>query len=323
MRFKFSPTIPLAALLFLGACSTKEAAPAAADKADEAEAPEAAAGDPVTLNPEQIGKMGLATQAVATTKYASESEGYGQVLTHDSIAVAVAEVAAAEAATRQSRAALDRIGKLADTPGAFPAENLESAQRQAAADNVALQLAQRKLTAVLGTLPGSAAAHDSLLGELASGQSKLVRFTLPLDGAHQAPNSLRFLTLGESTTDAGVRSGMVWEAPADISVPGRSYFTVLRGAPVAEGERLIAWAPVGELQSGVLVPDSALIVSDDKYWCFVEKPQGTYTKTEISVSQRVDKGYVVSDGVAVGDQVVTKGAGLLLARATNASTEAE
>ncbi len=44
---------------------------------------------------------------------------------------------------------------------------------------------------------------------------------------------------------------MVWDAPADSNIPGRSYFALLKGADAGEGERLTVWAPVGESLSGV------------------------------------------------------------------------
>jgi hypothetical protein len=137
------------------------------------------------------------------------------------------------------------------------------------------------------------------------------------------PRSLRLTSLNPTEGEKGWRTSTLWNAPADITVPGRSYFAVLRTNEISEGERLVAWAPDGGTLKGVVVPDSAVVLSDDKLWCFVEKPAGTFTAIELAGARSVDAGYAVSSGVAVGDLIVTRGAGLLMARMTNPSTEAE
>jgi hypothetical protein len=321
MRSIKSLLLVLPAFLLLAACGAgKGAAPASAATGVE---PAAAPGNPVVLDADQARKLGLELQPAAAATYREEREGFGQVWSHEAIAQVVADVATAAAAAKQSAAALARIQKLADSPGAFPADTVETAQRQASADESALQLAERKLSALLGDhLPFKVPGAE--LSGLASGEAKLVRVTFPLGaGPRQAPRELRLLGLNNDAGAKGWKARAVWNAPADASVPGYSFWAIASGEGLLEGDRLLARAPDGAAQPGVLVPDDAVVVSDDKYWCLVEQPQGTYRRVEIDTHRPVDAGYVVNHGVAAGDHLVVHGAGLLLARMMGSGADSE
>jgi len=75
--------------------------------------------------------------------------------------------------------------------------------------------------------------------------------------------------------------------------------------------------------AGVVVPDAAAVMSEGKYWCYIEKKPGTFVKTEIDTARPVPEGYFVTEGVAAGDKVVTAAAGQLLARESNSGSEPE
>jgi hypothetical protein len=340
-------------LAFLGACSKQQpaadaakAAPeeksAAADKKGAAgnekgaagekeekkdEKEEAGAGE-VKLTPEEVEKLGIATTAAASVKYVPAKQGFGVVLGHDAIAQAVADVATAQAGLRLSQAALARIARLDGTAGAQSAEAHESAARQAAVDAAALRLAESKLSAMFGQRPPWAGHDDSkLLGELAEGRAKLLRVTFPLGvvtGA--APSSLRTSRLDAATVGERWTARPVWDAPFDSGIPGRSFFAVLQHTDVGEGERVLIWSAGDNsehAESGILVPPTAILVIDGKYWCFVEREPGVFSRAPIDISQPMADGYFVKDGIKPGDPIVTSAAGLLLARQTNPSSEAE
>jgi hypothetical protein len=311
------------ALILLAACGGKQEVNP--DAAVEPET-EAAAGAGLVLNNEQTEKLGLATQPAMAASFVAEASGYGQVIGHESIALMSAEIATAVAAAQQSRAALARIKGLVDTPGSFPAENLEAAEHQMAVDAAALTLAQQKLTATFGQHgPWNGASGSDVLHELATGQIKLVRATFPSGSLGAGvPSRLRVARFDADGNAPSWMSGAVWEAPADANVPGRSFFALLRDGDVSEGERLQVWAASGgAAQDGVLIPAAAVVLSNDAYWCFVEKPAGTFVRKAIDTARPLDDGYFVSDGIAAGDAIVVTAAGLLLARELNPSTEAE
>jgi hypothetical protein len=318
-RWPLAATISL--LLALSACSSKEAAaPAAEPKA------ETTGEGGLVLEKEQIEKLGVQTQAAKPATYAAEISGFGQVVGHESVALMTAEIATASAAAHQSHAALVRLQHLAGTPGAFGADAMETAERQAAADAAALGLAQQKLTAALGQSgPLNGEGGRALLGELASGRAKLVRATFPSGslGAGTPPR-LRVAPFEAGARTRDWTTTTIWNAPADAAIPGRSLFALLVGSDVSEGERVQVWATAGSAKSsGVLVPASAVVLQNDSYWCYVEKPAGSFHRVAMDVSHPLSDGYFVAAGVVAGDAIVTSAAGLLLAREINPSTEAE
>jgi hypothetical protein len=76
-------------------------------------------------------------------------------------------------------------------------------------------------------------------------------------------------------------------------------------------------------ESGVLVPPSAVVVSDGKFWCYVERQPGVFTRVPLDISRSMADGYFVGDAIKPGASIVTAAAGLLLARQSNPSSEAE
>jgi hypothetical protein len=78
-------------------------------------------------------------------------------------------------------------------------------------------------------------------------------------------------------------------------------------------------AGVGD--AGVLIPASAVVITNGQYWCYLEKTAGTFTRVAIDIARPLGDSYFVNDGVAEGDPVVSSSAGLLLARETNSGSE--
>ena len=214
---------------------------------------------------------------------------------------------------------------LAGTPGAMPVEVQEAAERQAAVDHAAFVLAERRLSATYGqNAPWKENYNSPLLTSLARGDTKLARVTFPLGALGSAePTKLRLTHIGQSQGSKSIDSLAVWDAPADATIPGRSFFAILKGSDASEGERLIAHAAVGAAENGVVVPYSAAVISAGKYWCYVEEKPGVFVRTEIDPNMPTDNGYFIKEGIEPGAQVVTTSAGQLLARETNPSTGAE
>ena len=307
-----------AALLALCACG-KPAAEKPAEK--EAETPG------LTLKAEEIESLGIATVRVRAASWRQQISGYGVVTALDTVAVNDAEVMTAQAAAAQSRAAATRAQSLATgEEAAVSREVVEAAQSKASADQAALTLAQRKTDAAFGhNAPWhDAASRQAIMGRLASGKSVLVRVTFPLGALGNAvPSTLQISRLGANAKTW--TSSTVWEAPADNSFPGRGSYVLVDGSDLAQNEHVTAMVPVGAGQSGVTVPAGALIYGDNEAWVYVQTQPTTFLKTKIDIGKPLGDGYFLADGAGIraGQPVVTDGAGLLLARETNPSTEAE
>jgi hypothetical protein len=317
----------LAAALLLGCHKSPPAGDAAAQTAEAKDKPAAGeeSAEGVELKADEIQKMGILTSAAKPMMHIPETAGFGTVIAHETIAQTVADLATATAIERQSRSALARAQKLAGTPGAMPVEAQEAAERQAQVDQAALLLAQRRLTTALGQNPPWK-EHDSSpeLAALAAGRTKLVRVTFPFGAlGSSGPAALRLARFNATPGAKSWESHSVWSAPADSNIPGKSFFALLKGSDVGEGERLLVWAPVGTAEAGVQVPAAAAVITGGRYWCYVEEKPGNFVRTEIDTSMPTAEGYFVTQGVSAGDKIVTSAAGQLLARELNPSTTAD
>jgi len=317
-----------AALLLSSACHKTqpkaEADAPAADAKDKAAAGEDSA-EGVSLKPDEIVKMGIVATELKATTHTPETIGFGTVMPHEALAQAVAELTTAVAVERQSRSTFARGQRLAGTPGAMPIDTQEAAERQATVDQAALELAKRRLSSTFGQDPPWKNQESSPeLAALASGKIKLVRVTFPLGALGDSdPSTLRLAHINAAPGGKSWESRSVWGAPADASIPGKSFFALLKGGDAGEGEHLLAWAKVGAAESGVEIPAAAVIISNGQYWCYVEEKPGVFVRTEVDTGMPTVDGYFVKEGVSAGDKVVTASAGQLLAREMNPSTAAE
>jgi hypothetical protein len=107
-----------------------------------------------------------------------------------------------------------------------------------------------------------------------------------------------------------------------VTVPGRSFYALVENSDLAQNERVIAAIPTGTSQAGAKIPARALVYGESEAWVYLQTAQNTFQRTKVDISRPLDDGYFVSS-VKPGDKVVTDGAGLLMARETNPSTEVE
>jgi hypothetical protein len=306
----------LAALVLLAGCNKSEP--------DTAKEEAKVQGPGISLTADESRALGLATAPLQATTYRGELSGYGVVSSFDAVAQSDAETATAEAAAAQSAAATTRARDLstgADAP--MSREAYEAAAAKSAADQAALLLARRKADAAFGIAAPwrNSGRRAAILARLQSGRSVLVHVTFPIG----APigNAQRFRISRMGANGRSWLSSSVWPAPADPAVPGRSFFALVDGSDLAQGERVIAAIPTGAPQTGVLVPAEALVLGESESWVYLKGKDGTYLRSRIDTSRPMEGGYFVSGGLGSGQDVVTRGAGLLYAHEINPSTEPE
>jgi hypothetical protein len=310
--------IAFGVLLALTACD-KPAPQKTAEK--EAETPG------LTLKAEEVKSLGIATAPARAASWRQQISGYGVVTALDTVAANDAEILTAQAAAVQSQAAAARASSLATgEEAAVSREVVEAAQSKAAADQAALNLARRKTDAAFGhNAPWhDAASRQAIMARLSSGKSALVRVTFPLGTLGNAvPASLQIARLGANPQNWTAHT--IWEAPADNSFPGRGFYALVDGSDLAQNEHVTATVPVGAAETGVVVPATALIYGDNEAWVYVRTPAGAFLKTKIDTGKALGDGYFMADGAGIqaGRPVVTSGAGLLLARETNPSSEVQ
>jgi hypothetical protein len=314
-----SLTVIAVSLLLLSGCNKSDTA------ADKKEKEDNSPG--VHLSDEDVKGLGLKLENAASARYVPGVSGYGVVTSLDSIAQADSDLVAAQATASQSQASANRARELSTgEEAAVSREQLDAAEAKAAADQAALALARRKADAAFGLNPlwRDAGARARIMGALGAGRAVLVRATFPL-GALKAgkPQSLSVTPL-----DGDARSfttTQIWDAPSDPAIPGRSFYLLLDGSGLAQGARVTVTAPSGAAETGVRIPESALVLSESESWAYVQTKPGTFLRQPVDISKPLPGGYFEAEGkgISAGQPIVTDGAGLLLARETNPSTEPE
>ncbi len=303
------------AMLALAACGKQDAA-----EKKPAEKAETETG--VSLKPEEIKSLGITTQPAEAASYHAGVDGYGIVVALDTFAQLDADVMTAQAAAAQSQAAASRARSLGTgEEAAVSREVVETANAKADADQAALMLSRRKTEAALGR---GAPPLATLRTRLASGASVLVRATFPLGAlGNEMPRQLRVTRLGAERQSWTART--IWEAPADPAFPGRGFYVLLDGSDLAQNEHVTVEVPVGASMAGVTIPAEALVYGQNQAWAYAEAEPGKFQRVAVDPAKAVTGGYFLPQGSGIrpGQAMVVKGAGLLLARELNPSTEAE
>ncbi len=311
--------LAIASLLLLSACG----------KSDDAkpEAKEDADTPGVTLKAEEIESMGITVQPAVAAQYQGQISGYGVVTALDAIAQADSDFLAAQATASQSQAASARAQSLSTgEEAAISREQLEVAQSKAAADQAALTLARRKSEAAFGLNAPfrDSASRARVMQELGSGSAVLVRATFPATGG-AVPARLIISRMGADAKSWTATT--IWDAPADPSVPGRSFYAILRGSDLAQNERVTAAIPSGAAEAGAKIPAKSVVFGESEAWVYVQTAARTFLRTKVDTGRPLNTGeggdgYFVT-GIKPGDKIVVDGAGLLLAHEVNPSTESE
>ena len=303
--------------LLLAGCDRATTAP----KKDDADARPG-----INLPAEQARSLGIETQTLKAANYRTSITGYGVVVALDTIAQADADTLTASAAAAQSAAAAARARTLATgDEAAVSQEVAQAAESKAAADQAALLLAQRKADTAFGIHAPwqNKAQRAAIMARLSYGRTVLVRVTFPagLDGIAR-PVDLRISRTANMAPSWP--SNAVWNAPSDPAIPGRSFYALVDDSDLAQNEHVTANVAIGLAETGIIVPLSALVLSDGDAWVYVRNGNDHFLRTRIDTSKPLGDGYFVTHGagIAAGQQVVTTGAGLLLSHEINPSADA-
>ncbi len=279
-----------------------------------------ATGRVVDLSGSDIARLGLRIAPVTPAVYTPRVHGYGVELDLGALATADAGVVTAQAAAQQSGADLRRARALYEQGGAMSRQALDAAQKQAASDEANLLLARRQQVVQFGaTFPWR---RGNVLGELTSGRAILVRATFPLDSIDAAqPPEISVTHLGTGQGDARWTTKQIWSAPADPTIPGRAFFALITGSNLQSGEHVLAYAPTGASTPGWMIPTDAMVLDDEKAWCYLQIAPGRFQRLQIDPTLTIPGGYFMASPLARGRAVVVRGTGLLLARDIGAAIQ--
>lgn len=276
----------------------------------------------IVLSAEEIAQLGIETAPALRTTFTPQVRGYGVVSNLSTVAQTDSDIRTGQAAVTDSQAALVRATHLF-RENAMSEQALFTARHQAASDRAQLELADRKEIATFGAhAPWRGATRDAaILAALTAGTSQIVEATFPLGIVFDGPPATLVITrLDTQDGQKSWTSRLNWDAPADPTIPGRSFYSLVDHSELAQGEHVLVFAPVGAPIDGVRVPSDAVILSEDKPWCYVVVSDHHFRRIQIDLRQQVSGGYFVASGIAPNQRVVVKGTGLLLARELGAAT---
>jgi hypothetical protein len=260
-------------------------------------------------SPERERNFTPVTAELKPAEMAQKIDGIATLLSPDALTQLNAEIRAAEIAAAFSNRTVLRF-KGTQSLGVH---RLDNAERQAATDATQVALLELRIRNAWGEgAPFLAAANrQSLVDELSSGKTTLVRLDFPRS-VERDPKNVRIAPLagGDETPVT-----TVWPAPSgNLAMPGTSFFGIMPTGPgLRPGDRAKITAERSAPTAGVIVPASAVVVFAGDSWCYVEKAPGEFERKQVSLATPVTDGYLTKD-FGAGTKVVVQGASALLSR---------
>jgi hypothetical protein len=278
----------------------------------------------IVLSGDEIRHLGIEVIPAQEVAYTPRVHGYGVVVDLTALAQSNSDVATAAAAAHQSSADLARARALFAQNAGESKQALDAAEKQAAADAAALALAERKEAAQFGQRAPWRGGKRAVLTPLYGGHAVLVQATFPLGTVvGQRPQSLSVAHLAHAPDAFGWNAARIWNAPADPTIPGNTFYALVPSSDLAQGEHVLVYAPTGPAQAGVRISDKALVVSEEKTWCYVETAPGVFERVAIDIDHPMAGGYFIGQGISGNAPVVVKGMGLLLSRELGVAVQDE
>jgi hypothetical protein len=117
-------------------------------------------------------------------------------------------------------------------------------------------------------------------------------------------------------TAAGTRLPVHFISPSprtDPRIQGMSFFYLARTeAGILSGMNVVAYLPTGPEVSGFFIPGSAIVYLGGKAWAYLKKDPEQFDRRRVSTGNPARDGYFEKRDFKAGEQIVTRGAQLLL-----------
>lgn len=274
----------------------------------------------LSVDRESQERSGIATEAIGAATQASGPAVYGVVIDTQPLmelaarhAAMNAELSAAKQLLATNDAEAKRVQALyreqqnvsLKALGTAQAAQAEAAARantaRANLDSVAAAL-QQQFGPVLANLAGSPSSPR--LEPFAARREVLMRFVF--SSFDEAPPTLAVQADGR----APLAATRVSSAPqADPSVQGHPFF-YRSAAPLAAGTRVMAHLSVG--QAGLRIPSEAIVWYGGQPWAYIKISDTRFERRAVERGIPSNGDFVVTRGFKAGEQVVARGAQLLL-----------
>jgi hypothetical protein len=264
----------------------------------------------------------LQTALLPVTNVSAEVEAYGRVLDSTELVTLENEAVAARATLQASQQQYERLKKLSalDNASALALETAEAAMKrdQSAADTAGAQLVAASGKTMVDESP-------DFFHSLAGQQSILVRLDLPAGNSMPGNPIGARIVFGNQGQFITARF-MSRAATTDPQVQGEGFMFVATNAPPAltPGRSVVGFLQLpGELQRGVVVPDDAVVRSDEQAWIYAQTSETNFVRREIILDHPMNGGWFVTNGIEPGERVVVTGAQALLSEEHKAQIKAQ
>ena len=266
----------------------------------------------------EVAPLAASVNQPEKTAYATVIDLQSLVDLRNRLAAARADRESARAQADASRAQYERNRVLFADDRNVSQKSLQDARAVMQTDQAKLQsteAAQNGLDATLRQQFGDALASaarapaSDLFQRLLIGRAVVLRVTLPANYGAPAPEGIT----ADGPDDRPVSAHKLSASPrSDPAVQGAPYFYATeRALPV--GTRTTAHVPLGEKSTaGLLIPESSVVWYGGQPWVYVRTATDRFTRSYVPSARAVDHGFIVTSGFHAGDEVVIRGAQLLL-----------
>lgn len=228
------------------------------------------------------------------------------------------DIAKARAASQASQAEYKRLLALNQSGENVSAKAVETAQALAKSDAAVVQNAEQSLvvlkdsmqlhwgTIIARWLEQGSPQLDALLAQRA--------FLLQVTPSNYAGRSAPAEAVAELPDGAHVSAHLLSALPQiDPRLQAPSYLYIVSAyVGLVPGINLSVSMPSGPVQSGAVLPSSAVVWWQGNAWCYVEESPGKFAREEVPTTNPTPSGWFVNEGVRAGMRVVTTGAQTLL-----------
>jgi len=276
------------------------------------------AGHIATLSAPAAGRVGSVMVATGQTVQA------GQTLVELDQAPFESAVRAAEAAVAAADRANERQQRLANE-GIAPRKDAEAAAADAAAKRADLTNAQRMaaLSVLRSPISGVVTKMNATLGASVDASQPLVEVAdpttldvllnaTPTDAGRTRPGAKVALSAGATSNGEPLGVGSVLDVSATIDSAARGVAIRVQAPttrrPLKIGETVFGAVAVATRPNAIVIPNEALVPDGEKFKVFVVDASGIAHEREVKVGGKDDHGTEITEGVTVGERIVTQGA---------------
>lgn len=235
----------------------------------------------------------------------------------------------ARAAAQASQAEYERLRRLNQNGKNASDKVVEAARATAESDAALVESAQQAITVLKGSallhwgpvVAGWVEANSPQLDALLMQRRFLLQVTSISAGRFTAPKQAT-VEFPDGTHAYASFVSVLPQLDPRLQTPSLLY-EVSAHSGLVPGINLSVFLPSGPLESGVILPPSAIVWSQGSAWCYVEESPGKFVRTAVETANPVPGGWFLTKGIGPHTRVVIAGAQTLLSEEFRSQIQAD